>query len=455
MILLTAVVPDIYERDSADPDCPALSNPIERPALLFLCQRLPYPPNKGEKIAAFNIVRHLANRFDVHVATLIDTTEEALHIGEFRSHCAGLHVEEVGKPQRWVLAGFRWLAGMPVSFALYRSAGLKTHIKHVLEERRPVAIVAYSSNISDYAFIAGSEAACRVLHFSDVDSEKFAAYAKQAHGWRRWLFLLEARRVRASEARLARRADAVGFVSDDEVALFRKVVGSDAARIVTIANGVDAESFDPNKPWPRPNWGKGPAFVFTGSMDYPPNVDAVIWFAEAILPSVRAAHRDVQFAIVGANPAPAVKALSQRPGVLVTGRVHEVQPYLAHAAAAVAPLRIARGIQNKVLEALSMGRPTIVSPYALTGIGAPETTPVIVADSAEEWIKACIGVLEDPAAATTLGERARPFVRGRFSWAARLETLDSLLCSLIHERKKSAHAKEQYARIQSHKALRR
>lgn len=452
---MTATVPDTYEGDSADRDCPAISNPNERSALLFLCQRLPYPPNKGEKIAAFNIIRHLANRFDVHVATLIDTAEEALHIEEFRSHCAGLHVEQIRKPQRWVLAGFRWLTGMPVSFALYRSAGLKTHIKHVLEKHKPLAIVAYSSNISDYAFIAGTEAAIRVLHFSDVDSEKFVSYAKQARGWRRWLFKLEAQRVRKAEAQLARRADAVGFVSDDEAALFRKVVDSDAARIVTIANGVDAQAFDPDKPWPRPNWGKGPAFVFTGSMDYPPNIDGVLWFAEAILPAVRAAHRDVQFAIVGANPAPAVRALAQQPGVFVTGRVPEVQPYLAHAAAAVAPLRIARGIQNKVLEALAMGRPTIVSPHALTGIGAPDTTPVIVADSAEEWIKACIEVLEDPAAATALGERARPFVRGRFSWAARLETLDGLLCSLIHDRKKSADAKKQYARIQSHKALRR
>lgn len=435
--MLTTTTPDVFDQTVVGPAASAISKLAERPSLVFLCQRFPYPPNKGEKIAAFNIIRHLSSRFDVHVATFIDASDDALHIEEFRAHCAGLHLEQIRKFRGWAFASFRWLAGMPVSFALYRSAALRSRIEHVIESYRPLAIVTYSSNISDYAFIAGSDATIRVLHFSDVDSEKFIAYAKQARGWKRWLFNLEAQRVRAAEARLARRADAVGFVSEDEAALFRRVVASDAVRIVTIANGVDADAFDPDQPWPYPNWGKGPAFVFTGSMDYPPNIDAVLWFAKAILPSVRAAHPDVQFAIVGANPAPAVTALAQQPGVLVTGRVPEVQPYLAHAAAAVAPLRIARGIQNKVLEALAMGRPTIVSRNALTGIGAPENTPVIVAEGDEAWIKACIGMLEDPAAATALGKKGRPFVQDLFSWPARLGALDTLLWSLIRERQKN------------------
>lgn len=235
--------------------------------------------------------------------------------------------------------------------------------------------------------------------------------------------------MRAAEARLTAGADAVAFISDEEAALFRTVVDTGATQIVTIANGVDADAFDPGKPWQRPVWGEGPAFVFTGAMDYQPNIDAVSWFADAVLPGIRAVHRQAQFAIVGSSPAPAVKALTSRPGVLVTGRVADVQPYLAHAAAAVAPLRIARGLQNKVLEALAMGRPTIVTTEALTGIGPPGVTPVIVADGAEAWVAACLRVLDDPASAAALAARARPFVIEHFGWDARLRALDALLPS--------------------------
>lgn len=398
-----------------------------RPAVLFLCQRLPFPPNKGEKITSFNLVRHLGQRFDVHVGTFVDTREDVSEIERLRPYCASLHVERIIKPWAWGPAALRWLGGLPLSFALFRAARLKAYVHAIIEQHQPVAIVTHSSNISDYAVMPSTRRIVRVLHFADVNSEKFAAYAERSKGWKRWLFALEARRVRAAEARLTAGADAIAFVSDEEAELFRSLVGTRAARIVTIANGVDAEAFDPGKAWPRPAWRDGPAFVFTGAMDYQPNIDAVVWFADAVLPRLLAVHSEVQFAIVGSNPAPAVRALASRRNVLVTGRVPDVQPYLAYAAAVVAPLQIARGIQNKVLEALAMGCPTIVSAHALTGIGTPDTTPVITADSADEWVATCLRILDEPASTEALAARARPFVLDRFSWNARLRTLDELL----------------------------
>lgn len=398
-----------------------------RPAVLFLSQRLPFPPDKGEKIASFNLVRHLGERFAVHVGTFVDAREDVAEIEKLRPYCASLHVGRIVKPWAWGPAAWRWLCGAPLSFALFRSAGLKAYVRRVIEQHQPVAIVTHSSNISDYALTPTTRPTVRVLHFADVDSEKFAAFAATAKGWRRRLLALEARRVRAAEARLLAGADAVAFVSDEEAALFRRIADGDGGKVVTIANGVDANAFDPGKPWPRPAWGDRAALVFTGAMDYQPNIDAVVWFADAVLPALGAARRQTQFVIVGSNPAPAVKALANRPGVSVTGRVPDVQPYLAHAAAVVAPLRIARGIQNKVLEALAMGRPTIVTTDALTGIGEPETAPVIVADGADAWIAACLRVLDDPASAAPLAARARPFVIDHFGWAARLRALDELL----------------------------
>ena len=399
----------------------------DRASVLFLCQRLPFPPNKGEKIASFNIVRHLGQRFDVHVGTFLDTPEDVAEVEKLRPFCASLHVEHVIRPWAWGPAFLRWLGGMPISFALFRAAGLRDYVRRVIAQHRPVAIVTYSSNISDYGMMSAAQQTRRIFHFSDVDSEKFAAYAARSSGCRRWLYALEARRVRAAERRLMAGADAVGFVSDDEAALFRAVTDAPSERVITIPNGVDAVAFDPARQWPRPAWGDGPAFVFTGTMDYQPNIDAVAWFADAVLPALRAAQNDAQFVIVGSNPATAVKALASRPGIIVTGRVPDVQPYLAHAAAAVAPLRIARGIQNKVLEALAMGCPTIVSTHALTGIGTPDTTPVIVADGAEEWIGACLRLLDDPSLAASLKVRARPFVIEHFGWDACLSRLDALL----------------------------
>lgn len=403
---------------------------IDRPAALFLCQRLPFPPDKGEKIASFNLIRHLGRRFDVHVGTFIDAPEDVAQIEGLRPFCASLHAERIEKPWAWAPAIIRWIEGMPLSFAKFRAVGIEAYVRSVIREHQPVAILAYSSNIADYALSPTTGPVVRVLDFSDVDSEKFEAYASRARGWKRWLFSLEARRVRAAEARLVRSVDAVAFVSDEEAALFRSIVGTTDAQILTLANGVDIDAFDPAISWPRPAWGDGPAFVFTGAMDYQPNVDAVAWFAEAVLPPLRAVVPAAQFVIVGSHPAAVVRRLANRPGVTVTGRVAEVQPYLAHAAAAVAPLRLARGLQNKVLEALAMARPTIVSPEALTGIGRPEETPVVVADGAEMWLAACRRVIADPASAAAIAAHARPFVLDRFSWTERLRPLDALLSSV-------------------------
>jgi sugar transferase (PEP-CTERM/EpsH1 system associated) len=398
-----------------------------RPAVLFLSQRLPFPPNKGEKISSFNIVRHLGRRFDVHVGTFVDNPQDLAEIERFRPFCRSLHVEPITKPWAWLRAMPRWLGGLPLSFALFRSAALGAYVRDVIVKYQPAAIIAHSSNIAEYALASTAKPTLRVFDFVDVDSEKFFAYAAQAKGWKRWLLTLEAQRVRAEESRLAACADIVAFVSNEEAALFCSTVDVPSTKVVTIANGVDTEAFDPNRLWPRPVWGDGPAFVFTGAMDYQPNIDSVVWFADAVLPAVRAAHSQAQFVIVGSNPTRAVKTLAIRPGVLVTGAVPDIQPYLAHAFAVVAPLRIARGIQNKVLEALAMGRPTIVSSGALTGIGAADTTPVIVADGDSAWIAACLQLFNEPDTVAALKARGRSFVIEHFSWDERLRVLDSLL----------------------------
>ena len=207
--------------------------------------------------------------------------------------------------------------------------------------------------------------------------------------WRR-----EARTLLGFERRAASASAVTLFVSRQEAARFAELAPEARERIDWVENGVDLDVFSPLRAWPNPFPNPGPHLVFTGHMDYWPNVDAVQWFAAEVMPRLRARHQAPRFWIVGANPSEAVKRLAALPGVRVTGRVPEVQPYLAHASACVSPLRMARGIQNKVLEAMAMGRPVVASPQAFEGVRAEAGTHLLVADGAEETARAVAAILD-------------------------------------------------------------
>jgi sugar transferase (PEP-CTERM/EpsH1 system associated) len=266
-----------------------------------------------------------------------------------------------------------------------------------------------------------------IVDLVDVDSEKWRAYAGKASGPMRFLYRREARLVLALERRVAHEADYSTFVSDAEAGMFRELVPDRADRIVGISNGVDCGYFDPAAGFASPfNVGVS-NFVFTGTMDYVPNVDAVTWFANTILPLVRRSLPDAQFHIVGANPTSAVRSLAKLRGVYVTGRVPDVRPYLANATAAVAPMRIARGIQNKVLEAMAMARPVIVTADALEGIAAVPDSELLLADSAPAFAAAAYRVAADVTEGRRIGGAARERVVADFSWEGRLRGFDRLL----------------------------
>jgi sugar transferase (PEP-CTERM/EpsH1 system associated) len=214
------------------------------------------------------------------------------------------------------------------------------------------------------------------------------------------------------------------FVSEDEKRIFDRLSPETEAKHVAIGNGVDVGFFDPAKVKPREK--TAPTIVFVGVMDYWPNVDAVTWFAQEIFPLVRRAHSAVRFQIVGAKPSAAVLALKDLPGVEVTGSVDDVRPYVAAADVVVAPLRIARGIQNKVLEGMAMARPVVTTPGALEGINAQHGRDLLTGTTAEEIAAAVESVLS-ARTAPTLGEAARAFVLKNHEWGANLSKLDALI----------------------------
>lgn len=407
------------------------SESSDKPALVFLCQRIPYPPIKGDRIASYNLLRHLVRHYRVFAATFIDDPADRQYIAKFREMVADCYVGEVRKPWAYAQALPRWLAGEPISFALFRERRLAHWLDEVEQREKPVAIFAYSSNIAAYAVDRfqrqGSREPRRVLHFSDVDSEKFAAYAEQSSGVMRWVFAEETRRVRREEQRLTAGADRVALVSDEEADLLRSVLSTHHDRVVTLPNGVDSELFDPQRYPEAPFESKGATYMFTGAMDYPPNIEAVRWFAREVFPRIKAALPNAQFYIVGAKPTAEVQALASGDDIVVTGRVDSVAAYLAHAQVAVAPLRIARGIQNKVLEALAMAMPVVVSPGALTGIAASPGEHLECADSVADWERACIDLIRDAARAKQMGQAGRRLVLDLYNWDAQFARLDRLL----------------------------
>jgi sugar transferase (PEP-CTERM/EpsH1 system associated) len=241
----------------------------------------------------------------------------------------------------------------------------------------------------------------------------------------------EGRTLLAFERAAARACDATLLVTEREARRFIELAPEVADRIDWLEHGVDTESFAPSRDFPDPYGalpGAGPDIVFTGNMDYWPNVDAVSWFAQAMMPPLRRRHPELRFTIVGANPTAAVKRLARLPGVHVTGRVADVRPYLAHAALAVAPLGIGRGIQNKVLEAMAMGRPVVASPGAFEGIEAEPGRDLLVADGAEATERCILDVLAGGHAGMGAAGRAR--IEARYSWQATLARLDRILAAV-------------------------
>jgi sugar transferase (PEP-CTERM/EpsH1 system associated) len=271
----------------------------------------------------------------------------------------------------------------------------------------------------------------RVVELGDVDSEKFRSYSEAAGFPMRQIYRREWRLVQQLERRVALESDHSVLVTEAEAALFRSQVPEAAHKIVGISNGVDHRYFDPSLDYPEPFDTASPSFVFTGTMDYIPNIDAVVWFATEVLPVIRRTLPGARFYVVGSNPAEQVLRLAKLDGVVVTGRVPDVRPYVYHATAAVGPMRIARGIQNKVLEAMAMGKPVIVTSGALEGIDATPGREVILADDADTFANAAIRLTGANGVATpegvALGQAARRLILERYDWDACLSGFDDLM----------------------------
>ena len=387
--------------------------------LLFLVHRIPFPPNKGDKIRSFHLLRHLSKRYAIHLGAFIDDSADWQYEDALKPYCASIKLLPLHPRRAKLTSLVGLLTGEALTLPYYRNRELKQWATELAESGKVTRGIAYSSAMAQFM---PSNLSARVIDMVDVDSDKWTQYAATQRWPLSWVYAREGRKLAAWEARVAQDFDATVLVSHDEAALLQRHAPQARHKIGAYENGVDADYFSPARDYPNPYPSDVQSVVFTGAMDYWPNIDAVSWFAERIFPAVRDAVPDAQFTIVGSRPSEAVGALARQPGVVLTGTVPDVRPYLAHAACAVAPLRIARGVQNKVLEAMAMARSIVATAQAAEGIRAEPGRDFILAHGEAEFAKAVVTQLQMRSA----NPQARECILANYDWDRNLTVIDAL-----------------------------
>ena len=391
--------------------------------LIFISHRIAWPLNKGEKIRAWNLIQHLAPHFRIHFGCVVDDPADMAHVAKLETVCASVGAFPIDKGAQKLRALLHARPGRPLMPDFYYSDALQDWVNAAMARTRMDVVYIYSVAMAPYAI--GLDHPCKILDAQDIDSEKWAEYAEKAAFPMRLVWAREARTLLAYERAAAAACKWTFFVSQPEADRFAELAPEVAARVVAVECGVDLARFSPQDVYATPFSDPAPRVVFTGNMDYWPNADAVIWFAHEVMPKLRARVPGLAFWVVGANPIEEVRALDFMPGVFVTGRVEDVRPYVAHASVIVCPLRIARGIQNKVLEGMALGRPVVASPPAFEGVRAEAGVELLVADGAEAFVAALCDVLDGKHPG--LGEAARASMERGYAWEAVLGKLEDYL----------------------------
>ena len=392
--------------------------------LLYLVHRLPYPPNKGDKVRSYHLLKHLAARHRVFLGTFIDDPQDEAYVDKLPEFCADMHIARISPRTARIRSLSGLLSNEALTLPYYRNAGLQAWVERTLREQKIDAAVIFSSAMAQY--VQGVPDLRTLVDFVDMDSAKWTQYAAN-HRWpMSWLYRREGSRLLAFERAVAQRATHSFFVTENETELFFRSAPECKGRVDAMCNGVDAEFFSPAHAFSSPYPSGEVPLVFTGAMDYWPNIDAVTWFSTEILPQMLQRRPDLKFYIVGRSPTPAVMALAGE-RVVVTGTVDDVRPYLQHARVVVAPLRLARGIQNKVLEAMAMGVPVVASQECSEPVDAVPERDFLTAGTVEDYQRQIECLLQSPDRADAMGKAAREQVLARYSWDAHLSNIDRYL----------------------------
>jgi sugar transferase (PEP-CTERM/EpsH1 system associated) len=386
--------------------------------ILLLTQRVPYPPNRGDKIPTFHYARHLAKEHEVTVACLAENNEDLKNVQGLSSIVHSVEAVCLS-PRRAPLRALMAMAGSrPLTVAYFDEPELRARVRRLVHSGNVDVAIACSSGVAQ--FVEEFNDLPRVIQFTDLDSQKWQQFAAATRPPQRWVFNTEAQRLLAYERRIAQTFSQSLVCSPREETDFNRLIpGVD---VECLPNGVDLDYYHPQ------DTPKEPAgLIFTGVMNYFPNIDGVEWFCREILPLVQAEVPAATFTICGACPDRSVVKLGQRPGVTVTGAVPDVRPHLSKAAVAVVPLRIARGIQNKLLEAMAMGLPVVTTSAAWNGIDAEPHRDLLVADEPKLFADAVVRLLKDNMLREQVGQAGRSAVEAGYRWEKSLSRLQAIV----------------------------
>ncbi len=402
--------------------------------ILFLAHRIPFPPNKGDKIRSFHLLQSLHEKGQVFLGTLLDDPRDRQHVDILRERFASVFaVENFSKIKRYLSAG-EHLRNKPASVGFFYDRSLQNWVDDVLSQKRIDLVFCFSSTMAEYLFRSREwpklkESGVRLLmDFCDVDSQKWLDYGAIKSWPFSSFFRQEGRLLMGYERRVAECFDYCFLASSREKDLFDQL--HEAHNVGVLENGVALEFFTNRHMEPDGKFDTGPKVVFTGAMDYDVNIDGVCWFVDVIWPAIRSQVEDAKFYIVGSNPVPQIEKLGIRDDIEVTGFVEDIREYYEMATVCVAPLRVARGIQNKVLEAMAMSKAVVCTPNAFEGISAQPGRDLVVVDDPDEFSSAVISVLKDQDQRAQIEKAGRECMERNYCWQQKLKKLEAFLSLL-------------------------
>jgi sugar transferase (PEP-CTERM/EpsH1 system associated) len=387
--------------------------------VLFLTHRLPYAPNRGDRIRAYHIARQLARRHEVDLLSLMHDEDEESRTADLRFIFSHVELARVPRLRNYVRAAAALHTSRPLTHLLLDAPGLRPQLTRLVAGRRPDVVLAYCSGMARLLFDASLEGIPAIVDFVDVDSEKWRDLAQVTPPPRRWIYRRERRVLARFEAAAAMHAHGSVVVNEREAASLRAL--APRARVHVVQNGIDLSTFRCDA---EPT--AGATVIFCGVMNYAPNEQGAVWLAESVWPIVRHQRPDARLFLVGANPTPRLRSLAGADrSISVTGTVPDVRPFLRQSAVAAAPLLTARGIQNKVLEAIASGLPTVVTPAVSAGLPMEAAAACRVAGETEPFAAAILDLLNRaPAERRAIALRAN---LSALSWSERLAPLADLL----------------------------
>lgn len=403
--------------------------------ILFIAHRIPYPPNKGDKIRSFNEIKYLSKKHEIHLACLVDENRDLQYVEELKKYCCTVDAVLINKRWAKIKSLFALFPLIPLSVSCFFSKKLKRIIDHKLSTVNFDIIFCFSSAMAQY--VMGVKDIPRVMDFVDVDSEKWKQYSDHKSFPMSWIYRMEGKSLSNYEAKIAEDFNYSVFVSQKEVEVFNRLVPR-VKNISAITNGIDTDYFNPlyngNNGFEHSTSGEisqKPIIIFTGVMDYFANVEGVKWFVKEVFPIVKGEIPDVKFYIVGTNPTQEIKNLGKDRNIIVTGFVEDVRKYLAMATVSVAPLRIARGIQNKVLEAMAMGVPVVGTSQVLEGIDPGHDCDLSEENHPEKFAENVVQIIRKESLRETMSRKLMSMVKNKFNWNVNMKQLENILLEVV------------------------